>query len=41
MRPGGTEMGSGKSIGDCSGDYCLDECNGLEAELPGIDGFKY
>jgi len=25
----------------CTGDYCLDECSGLEMELPDVDEFKY
>ena len=25
----------------CTGNYCLDDCSGLEMELPGVDEFKY
>ena len=25
----------------CMGEYCLDECGGLEMEIEGLDDFKY
>ena len=25
----------------CTGAYCLDQCSGLLADLPNVDGFKY
>ena len=37
--PGGATL-SHTSQG-CTGDYCLDDCSGLEMELPDVDDFKY
>jgi hypothetical protein len=39
--PGGVDMTYGGSYGSCTGDYCLDECGGVEAELTDVDSFSY
>jgi len=41
--PAGIDMTytSTGGYGSCTGDYCLDQCGGLEAELSGVDNFKY
>lgn len=39
--PGGVDMKYGGSYGSCTGNYCLDQCGGVEAELSGVDNFKY
>lgn len=39
--PNGVDMKYGGSLGPCTGDYCLDQCGGVEAELPEVDAFSY
>mmetsp|Transcript_33525 Transcript_33525/g.72967 ORF Transcript_33525/g.72967 Transcript_33525/m.72967 type:complete len:209 (+) Transcript_33525:2-628(+) len=34
-------MKYGGSYGSCTGNYCLDQCGGVEAELSGVDNFAY
>jgi hypothetical protein len=39
--PGGIDMTYGGSYGSCTGDYCLDQCGGVQAELPEVDRHLY
>ena len=41
MRHGGNEKGTSTLLGPCTGGYCMDECNGVEALLPAVDPSAY